>query len=84
MLILLSQAGDDYDGGEVVLLEQRPRMQSRATAFTPGRGDALFFPNRERPTTGKRGFFRLQIRHGASEVRRGERFVLGVILHDAL
>src|SRR5262249_15050422 len=84
MLIPLSQAGEDYDGGEVILYEQRPRLQSRATAIVPKRGDALFFPNRERPAPSKRGYFRLQVRHGASEVRRGSRLVLGVIFHDAL
>lgn len=84
MLIPLSAAGEDYEGGEVILVEQRPRMQSRATAIAPGVGDALFFPNRERPVPGKRGYFRVQVRHGASEVRRGERIVLGIIFHDAL
>lgn len=84
MLIPLSQAGEDYDGGEVILVEQRPRLQARATALLPRRGEALFFPNRERPGAGKRGPFRLQVRHGASEVRRGDRLVLGVIFHDAL
>jgi hypothetical protein len=82
MLILLSEAGEDYDGGEVILLEQRPRMQSRATAITPRRGEALVFPNRDRPVRGSRGDFRAQMRHGASEVRRGERVVLGLIFHD--
>lgn len=83
MLVVLSQPGEDYDGGEVILLEQRPRLQSRATAIAPRRGDALFFPNRERPAPGKRGFHRLAVRHGASVIRRGERMVLGVIFHDA-
>jgi len=84
LLIPLSQHREDYDGGEVILLEQRPRMQSRATAIIPGRGDALVFTNKERPVVGKRGAFRVQMRHGASEIRRGERLVLGIIFHDAL
>jgi hypothetical protein len=83
LLVLLSQAGTDYEGGEVILVENLPRMQSRATAIVPGRGDGLIFPNRERPVAGRQGFVRAQVRHGASEVRRGERLVLGVIFHDA-
>jgi len=83
VLIVLSQRGSDYDGGEVILLEQRPRAQSRATVVTLDRGDALLFTNRERPARGGRGDARVQMRHGASVVTRGHRYVLGLIFHDA-
>jgi len=83
VLVVLSQHGSDYDGGEVIFVEQQPRAQSKAVALQPDRGDAIIFTNRERPVRGSRGFYRVQMRHGASEVRRGERFVLGIIFHDA-
>lgn len=83
LLVVLSQAGVDYEGGEVILVESQARTQSRATAVVPGRGEGLIFANRERPVAGKRGYVRAQMRHGASELRRGERYVLGVIFHDA-
>ena len=83
VLIVLSQRGRDYDGGEVVLVEQRPRAQSKATAIIPQRGDAVIFTNRERPVRGNRGAHAVQMRHGASPLTRGQRFVLGIIFHDA-
>jgi hypothetical protein len=83
VLIPLKQRGSDYDGGEVVLVEQRPRSQSRPIALRPARGEAIIFPNRFRPVSGTRGDYAVQIRHGASAVRRGERYVLGIIFHDA-
>jgi uncharacterized protein len=82
-LVLLSQHNRDYAGGEVIFVEQRPRAQSKATAIMPERGDAVVFTNRDRPVRGSRGFYSAQMRHGASVVRRGQRFVLGVIFHDA-
>jgi hypothetical protein len=73
----------DYEGGELILTEQQPRTQSRATVLRPGRGDAVVFTNREHPVSGSRGVYRVQMRHGASTVTRGNRFALGLIFHDA-
>lgn len=80
MTVLLN---DDFDGGEIVLVEQRPRAQSRATAIVLGRGDAVVIPNRHRPVRGTKGTYRVTTRHGVSTVRRGARMTLGVIFHDA-
>jgi hypothetical protein len=74
----------EYDGGEFVLIEQRPRAQSRPIVIEPDRGDCIIIPNRYRPVQGKSGTHRTLFRHGVSEIRRGERFALGVIFHDAL
>ncbi len=83
VLTVLSERGTDYEGGEVVLVEQRPRAQSRATAFTLTRGEGLIFTNRERPVRGVRGDYRVAMRHGVSALTRGERTTLGIIFHDA-
>lgn len=83
VLIVLSERGRDYDGGEVVLVEQRPRAQSRATAITVDAGEGIVFTNRERPVRGTRGDHRVMMRHGVSVLTRGERFTLGIIFHDA-
>jgi hypothetical protein len=80
---LLSEPGRDFEGGELVLTEQRPRMQSRVEVVPLGRGDAAVFPVRHRPVQGTRGVYRVTMRHGVSRVRRGHRHTLGVILHDA-
>jgi hypothetical protein len=80
---LLSQRGIDYEGGESLLVEQRPRAQSRGEAIALDLGDALIFPNRYRPVAGVRGHYRVGVRHGVSTVRSGERFALGIIFHDA-
>lgn len=80
---LLSQRGIDYEGGESLLVEQRPRAQSRGEAIALDLGDALIFPNRYRPVAGVRGHYRVSVRHGVSTVRSGERFALGIIFHDA-
>jgi hypothetical protein len=80
---VLSQVGEDYTGGELVLVEQRPRAQSRASTIVLERGDAVIFPNRHRPTTGARGSYRVTVRHGVSTVRDGVRLALGIIFHDA-
>ena len=82
--ILLSGPGEDFTGGEFVLAEQRPRMQSRAEVVPLGRGDAVIFPVRERPARGAKGWHRRAMRHGVSRVRSGLRFTLGIIFHDAL
>jgi hypothetical protein len=83
VVVNLSQPGRDYDGGQLVLVEQKPRIQSRATVLTPALGDAVIFTNRERPVSGSRGAYRVHMRHGASTVTRGVRFALGLIFHDA-
>jgi hypothetical protein len=83
LAILLSQPGRDFDGGEFVLVEQRPRMQSRAEVIPLARGDAVVFAVRERPVRGTRGIYRVNMRHGVSRVRSGHRHTLGVIFHDA-
>jgi len=81
--ILLSDPAADFRGGEFLLVEQRPRMQSRGEALALARGEALVFPTRERPARGKRGFIRYALRHGVSTVTSGERTTLGIIFHDA-
>jgi hypothetical protein len=80
---LLSEPERDFAGGELVLTEQRPRMQSRAAVVPLRRGDAVVFAVRHRPVQGTRGTYRVNLRHGVSEVRSGRRHTLGVIFHDA-
>ncbi len=80
---VLSQPGCDYTGGEFLLVEQRPRMQSRGEAISLQQGELLFFPNRYRPVKGTRGSYRVQVRHGLSRLHSGRRFSLGVIFHNA-
>jgi hypothetical protein len=81
--ILLSQPGEDFTGGEFVLTEQRPRMQSRAAVVPLRRGDAVVFAVHHRPVRGTKGTYRVNLRHGVSEVRTGRRHTLGIIFHDA-
>jgi uncharacterized protein len=81
--ILLSHPGRDFTGGEFVLTEQRPRMQSRAEVAPIGQGEGVIFAVRHRPMQGARVVYRVNLRHGVSRVRSGERFTLGVIFHDA-
>ena len=81
--ILLSEPDEDFTGGEFILSEQRPRMQSRAEVVPLRRGDAVVFPVRERPVRGSRGWHRRAMRHGVSRLRSGLRLTLGIILHDA-
>ncbi len=80
---LLSEPGRDFTGGEFVLTEQRPRMQSRVEVVPLRRGDGVIFPVHHRPVAGTRGVYRVQMRHGVSRLRRGRRHTLGVIFHDA-
>jgi uncharacterized protein len=82
VLSVLSPA-DAYDGGEVLLVTQRPRAQSVGEAITPHQGQLLVFPNQYRPVAGTRGDHRVQVRHGVSRLRAGERCTLGLIFHDA-
>lgn len=81
--ILLSAPSEDFSGGEFVLTEQRPRMQSRAEVVALGQGDAVVFAVHHRPVQGTRGVYRVNLRHGVSRVRSGQRHTLGVIFHDA-
>jgi hypothetical protein len=81
--ILLSEPGRDFTGGEFVLTEQRPRMQSRPEVALLGQGDAVVFAAHHRPVQGTRGVYRVNLRHGVSRVRSGHRHTLGVIFHDA-
>jgi len=80
---VLSRRGTDYAGGELLLVEQRPRAQSRAEVVVLERGEAVIFPNRHRPVAGARGTYRATVRHGVSRVTAGERLSLGIIFHDA-
>ncbi|MDH2357293.1 2OG-Fe(II) oxygenase [Bradyrhizobium sp. SSUT18] len=81
--ILLSEPGRDFTGGEFVLTEQRPRMQSRAEVVPLAQGDAVAFAVHHRPVQGTRGSYRVNLRHGVSRIRSGQRHTLGVIFHDA-
>ncbi|HEV8311912.1 MAG TPA: 2OG-Fe(II) oxygenase [Burkholderiaceae bacterium] len=81
--ILLSRPGVDFQGGEFVLTEQRPRMQTRPQVFDLRQGDAAVFAVHQRPVSGTRGVYRVNMRHGVSKLRAGERFTLGIIFHDA-
>jgi uncharacterized protein len=81
--VLLSDPAKDFSGGEFMLVEQRPRMQSRGEVVPLGQGDAVIFAVNERPVKGSRGFHRTAMRHGVSSLRDGQRFTLGIIFHDA-
>jgi hypothetical protein len=81
--VLLSEPERDFTGGEFVLTEQRPRMQSRAEVVPLTQGDAVVFAVHHRPVQGTRGIYRVNMRHGVSRLRSGRRHTLGVIFHDA-
>jgi hypothetical protein len=81
--VLLSEPGRDFTGGEFVMTEQRPRMQSRAEVVPLRQGDAVVFAVRERPVQGTRGAYRVNLRHGVSRIRSGLRHTAGIIFHDA-
>ena len=81
--ILLSEPGRDFTGGEFVMTEQRPRMQSRAEVVPLRKGDGVVFTVRNRPVQGTRGVYRVNLRHGVSRIRSGVRHVVGIIFHDA-
>jgi hypothetical protein len=81
--VLLSEPGEDFTGGEFVLTEQRPRMQSRVEVVPLRRGDAVAFAVHNRPVQGSRGSHRVNLRHGVSRLRSGTRHTLGIIFHDA-
>lgn len=83
VVIVLSQQGKDFEGGELVMTEQLPRAQSRASVLAPHQGDAIIFTTNFRPVKGGRGYYRSKMRHGVSEIKLGERHALGIIFHDA-
>lgn len=83
LVILLSEPKKEFEGGEFVMTEQRPRMQSRAEVVPLAMGEGALFAVNDRPKAGTRGDFRVKMRHGVSRIRHGERFTLGIILHDA-
>ena len=82
-LVMLSRPDEDFTGGESVFVEQRPRQQSRPMVVRPGQGQAVIFTVHHRPRLGARGHHRVQMRHGVSEIRSGQRDVLGIIFHNA-
>jgi hypothetical protein len=81
--VFLSRRDRDFTGGEFLLVEQRPRAQSRGEVLTPEQGEIVIFSTRYRPVRGTRGHYRVNMRHGVSTVLSGSRFTLGVIFHDA-
>jgi hypothetical protein len=83
VVLMLTEAGRDYNGGELIFVEQLPRAQSRAAAILPALGDAVIFTTNFRPVQGARGYYRGKIKHGISPVKTGIRFALGIIFHDA-
>ena len=83
-VLFLTEPGRDFTGGEFVLTQQTPRAQSRAIVLNPKKGDMLIFTTNFRPEKGLRGYYRVNMKHGVSEVRSGERYTLGIIFHDAL
>jgi hypothetical protein len=83
VVLALSRLGEDYRGGEFLLVENLPRSQSRGTAISLDQGQAVIWATRHRPASGSRGFYRVGVRHGVSVVRRGSRHTLGLIFHDA-
>lgn len=83
VVLVLSQSGKDFEGGEFVLTEQIPRAQSKASVVKLNQGDALLFTTNFRPVRGTRGYYRASMKHGISEVTAGERYALGIIFHDA-
>lgn len=84
LVLFLNEPGIDYSGGEFVLTQQVPRAQSKAIVLQPGRGDMLLFTTNFRPVKGTHGYYRVNMKHGVSEVYDGKRHTLGIIFHDAL
>jgi hypothetical protein len=83
LVLFLNEPGKDYQGGEFVLIEQRPRAQSKAIVLKPGKGDMVIFTTNFRPVKGSKGYYRVNMKHGVSEVASGNRHTLGIIFHDA-
>lgn len=84
LVLFLNEPGEDYTGGEFVLTQQIPRAQSKAIVLTPHKGDMLLFTTNFRPVKGSKGYYRVNMKHGVSEIQEGERHTLGIIFHDAL
>lgn len=84
VVLFLNEPGKDYTGGEFVLTQQTPRAQSKAIVLKPGKGDMLMFTTNFRPVKGSKGYYRVNMKHGVSELQDGERHSLGIIFHDAL
>lgn len=84
LVMFLNEPGEDYTGGEFVLTQQTPRAQSKAIVLQPKRGDVLLFTTNFKPVKGTHGYYRVNMKHGVSEVHNGERHTLGIIFHDAL
>ena len=82
-VLFLNEPGKDYTGGEFVLTQQTPRAQSKAIVLNPQKGDLLVFTTNFRPKKGSRGYYRVNMKHGVSEIHSGERYTLGIIFHDA-
>ena len=83
LVVFLNEPDEDYEGGEFVLIEQRPRAQSKAIVLKPSKGDMLMFTTNFRPVKGTKGYYRANMKHGVSELASGERHTLGIIFHDA-
>ena len=83
LVIFLNEPGQDYKGGEFVLTQQTPRAQSKAIVLKPRKGDILLFTTNFRPLKGTKGYYRVNMKHGVSELHSGERYTLGIIFHDA-
>ncbi|MCI0615581.1 2OG-Fe(II) oxygenase, partial [bacterium] len=83
VVFILTQVGKDHEGGELVMVEQVPRAQSKATVIRPNLGDAVIFTTNFLPVKGTKGYYRAKMKHGVSEVKSGNRFALGIIFHDA-
>jgi hypothetical protein len=83
-VLFLNEPDEDFTGGEFVLTEQTPRAQSKAIVLKPKKGDMLVFTTNFRPVKGSKGYYRVNMKHGVSEIRSGERHTLGIIFHDAL
>ncbi len=84
LVLFLDEPGEDYSGGEFVLTEQVPRAQSKAIVLQPRQGDVLLFTTNFRPVKGSKGYYRVNMKHGVSQVHEGQRHTLGIIFHDAL
>jgi hypothetical protein len=84
MVLFLNQPNRDYTGGEFVLTQQTPRAQSKAIVLQPKQGDVLLFTTNFRPVKGSKGYYRVNMKHGVSEIHEGSRYTLGIIFHDAL
>lgn len=84
LVLFLNEPDEDYTGGEFVLTQQTPRAQSKAIVLRPSKGDMLILTTNFRPINGNKGYYRVQMKHGISEVHDGDRYTLGIIFHDAL